>query len=303
MMEKVFQKFISEVNEKQLFVEGVAIADEKKVLMEHRFVPDRPRDIYSHSKSYTSTAVGIALAEGKLSLDDKLADYFPEYVPENPQPELLKITLKHLLTMSSGFNHAYLMAADRRAGVGVPDYLAYMMSRHIEVEPGPKFLYSSADTYLAGRMVTKATGKFLDVYLYDKLFSRLGQGYPVWEKCPQGHPVAASGLYMKLTEMMKLGQLYLADGMWNGERLVESSWIREATGFQISPEAGGDVWKQGYGYQFWQPALPHAYSASGAYGQLTVVLPDSGLAVGIQCPEYGDWNLVKPVFYQLLLQL
>ena len=108
-MEKQFYNFVKEVYDKQLGVEGIAIADGEKILMEHHFTPDQARNIYSHTKSYMSTAVGLAIADGKLSLDDRLAEFFPEAVPENAQPELFEIRLRHLLMMSSGFHEPYLM--------------------------------------------------------------------------------------------------------------------------------------------------------------------------------------------------
>ena len=94
-MEKQFYNFVKEVYDKQLGVEGIAIADGEKILMEHHFTPDQARNIYSHTKSYMSTAVGLAIADGKLSLDDRLAEFFPEAVPENAQPELFEIRLRH----------------------------------------------------------------------------------------------------------------------------------------------------------------------------------------------------------------
>ena len=127
-MEKQFYNFVKEVYDKQLGVEGIAIADGEKILMEHHFTPDQARNIYSHTKSYMSTAVGLAIADGKLSLDDRLAEFFPEAVPENAQPELFEIRLRHLLMMSSGFHEPYLMGANRRAGVGAPDYVKYMLT-------------------------------------------------------------------------------------------------------------------------------------------------------------------------------
>ena len=165
-----------------------------------------------------ATAVGMALAEGRLTLEDRLADYFPEYVPEDPDPRLLQITLRDLLTMSSGFGHAYLMGEDRRKGVGFPDYLTYMMHLPMEQTPGTAFEYSTADSILAGRMVEKAVDENLAAYLYPRLFRKLEQGWPQWENDPMGHPIGGGGMYMRLTDMMKLGQLYLADGKWKGER-------------------------------------------------------------------------------------
>lgn len=121
MLETLFNDFIRCAESEHLYIEGIAVGEENRVLLEHHFTPDLARNIYSHTKSYMATAVGIATAQGKLTLEDRLADYFPESLPDEPDERLGKITLRHLLTMSSGFNRPYLMNMDRRAGVGVPD--------------------------------------------------------------------------------------------------------------------------------------------------------------------------------------
>lgn len=302
-VEKLFQDFIHYVETEKLFVEGIAIGDEKKVLMEHHFLPDQARNIYSHTKSYTSTGVGIAIEQGKMNLDDKIADYFPESLPEKPDARLFDISLRHLLTMSSGFNHAYLMNADRRAGTGAPDYLKYMLSRSIETDPGSQFHYSSADSILLVRMVEKATGLPFGQFMYENVFSRLEQGWPMWEYDPMGHPNGGGGMCMHLTEMMKIAQVYLADGCWKGERIINSDWVKQASTKQIE-NSSEDIWVCGYGYQFWMSPYPNSYRADGAYGQISTVLPEKGLVVAIQCPEWGDFQKVKMALHeQVLTQL
>lgn len=104
----MFNDFVKLIESESLPVEAVAIADGDDIIAERHFVPDQDRNIYSHTKSYVSTAIGIAIEDGLLSLDSRLVDSFPEYVPSDAQLELGQITLRHLLTMSSGFNHAYL---------------------------------------------------------------------------------------------------------------------------------------------------------------------------------------------------
>ncbi|MDD3369987.1 MAG: serine hydrolase [Lachnospiraceae bacterium] len=301
-LEKLFQNFIKYAESKHLLIEGIAVADDKKVILEHHFTPDLARNIYSHTKSYMSTAAGIAISQGKLSLDDKLTDFFPEYVPEHPDTRLFKISLKNLLTMSSGFGNPYLMGGDRRSGVGFPDYLSYMMNRPMEKDPAESFLYSTSDSILAGRMIEKAVGQRLGEYLYHQVFSKLEQGWPMWENDPMGHPIGGGGMFMKLTDMMKLGQLYLADGVWKGERIVESDWIKEATSKQIDtpPDSKEDIWRCGYGYQFWLSPYPDAYRADGAFGQITTVFPRKGMVVSVQCPEYGDFDKVKGALHEQL---
>lgn len=302
-MRELLQDFVKYAEREKLFIEGIAVADREDVLFEHHFTPDLERNIYSHTKSYMATAVGIAIEEGLMSLEDKLADYFPECVPQNADPRLFKITLRHLLIMSSGFGLPLLMNADRRNGIGFPDYISYMMRQPFKYEPGERFDYSTADSILAGRMVAKATGERLGEYLYRKVFSKLGQGWPIWENDPQGHPIGGGGMYMKLTEMMKLGQVYLNDGMWKNERIVNADWVKEATKQQIAipEEAELHIWRCGYGYQFWTSPYPGSYRADGAFGQISTVLPEKDLVVAIQCPEVGDFEKVRSALHERVL--
>lgn len=300
MLEKIFYEFISHAIDRKLPIEGIAIGDEKQLLLHHRFTPDLSRNIYSHTKSYMSTAVGIAIDEGKLSLEDRLVDFFPESLPSDPDPMLKEIRLKNLLTMSSGFNKGYLMGADRRQGIGYPDYMQYMLSRPMEKRPGESFAYSTADSILAGRMVEKATGMALSAYLYEKVFKPLDQGFPIWENDPQGHPIGGGGMYMTLTDMMKIGQVYLADGLWKGKRIVSRDWVKQASSKQIETN-GGNIWDCGYGYQFWMSPYPGAYRADGAYGQISMVLPEKGLVVAFQCPEIGDFETVRQAVHEELI--
>lgn len=301
-MKELFRDFVKYAEQEKLFIEGIAAADRENVLLEHRFTPDLERNIYSHTKSYMATAAGIAIEEGVLSLEDKLADFFPECVPENPDPRIFKITLRHLLTMSSGFGLPLLMNVDRRNGTGFPDYISYMMNLPFMYEPGERFDYSTADSILAGRMIAKATGERLGEYLYRKVFSKLDQGWPQWENDPQGHPIGGGGMFMKLTDMMKLGQLYLNDGVWKNERILSSDWIKEATRKQIETPQNGEknIWLCGYGYQFWLSPYPGAYRADGAFGQISTVFPEKELVIAVQCPEYGDFEKVKKALHEKL---
>jgi CubicO group peptidase (beta-lactamase class C family) len=296
----VFNDFVNLVERDDLPIEAVALADGERIIAERHFVPDQSRNIYSHTKSYVSTAIGIAVEEGVLSLDSRLVDAFPEYVPADAQPELGHVTLRHLLTMSSGLNHAYLMSPDRRSGVGAPDYLRYMFSRRIEAAPGSAFCYSSADSYLAGRMLEHACGERLGEYLYRTIFSRLEQGWPIWECDPQGHPTAGAGMFMMLADMLKLGQVYLNGGTWHGTRIVSEAWVDAASSRQIETPHD-NIWTCGYGYQFWMSPYEGAYRADGAYGQITTVLPKQGLVVAVQCPESGDFDKVmRPALHERL---
>ena len=153
LLEEKFLEFHRYASSHNLPLEAISVGDENKVLCEMHYAANAPRNIYSHTKSFTVTAVGLAIEEGKLSLEDHVAEVFKDKLPSNPDPNLEKIQLKHLLCMSSGFGKALLMNADRRPGVGAPDYEKYMMAQPVPVEPGSAFCYSSADSILAAHMV------------------------------------------------------------------------------------------------------------------------------------------------------
>ena len=287
----LFDDFIRYATDRSLPIEGLAIADERGILAEHHFTHDKPRSIYSHTKSYVSTAIGIAIGEGALRLDDTLGGVFAARLPDNADPKLADVTLHDLLTMSSGFDGDFLMIAGRRTGEGCPDYLRYMLSKPVRVTPGSAFHYSSADTYLAGRMLEERTGMRLGEYLWRRVFDPLGQGWPVWEHDPQGHALGGSSIEMRLSDMLRIAQVFLNGGVWapTGRRIVDADWVGCAASKQIdTPVQDDDGWSCGYGYQWWMSPYPHAYRADGAFGQISTVLPDQGLVVAIQCPEEND---------------
>lgn len=310
---QAFEDFVRAVDAQGLKVEGILAFHEGTPVYEHRWTPDQDRNIYSHTKAFLATAVGVALDDGLLSLDDRLADAFPEKVPAGGNPGVERIALRHLLTMSSGFGRGLLFLDDRRAGVGFPDYLSYMMAQPVADEPGTTFCYSTADSILAGRLLERKVGTNLLQYLYERVLRPMGIPYPIWECCPQGHPIGGGGLFLHLRDMAKLGQLYLDGGAWEGRRIVSADWVRDATSFHIEtrhPEtladpAGhpGNPWNQGYGYQFWLSPYPRSYRADGAFGQITTVLPEKGMVVAIQCPESGDFGPVQAALHETLERL
>lgn len=295
--------FAGRVEREGLACEGVIVSEGFEKVAERRWSPDRPRNIYSHTKSFTATAAGIAIAEGKLSLSDTLADCFPESVPENADERIYRITLRDLLTMSSGFGKPYLMGGNgftgRRGGEGMPDLVGYMLSRPIKENPGERFEYSTADSILAGRMIEKKTGVMLQQYVYERILRPMGLPFPIWECCPIGHAIGGGGMFLRLAEMMTLGQLYLNGGVWSdGASIVPREFIAEATKKQIDNEDGKDYWRCGYGYQFWLSPYPDSYRADGAFGQITTVLPREGAVIAIQCPEEGDFGRVRLALHE-----
>lgn len=282
------QEFINALEKENMGVEAVTLYQNGEITVNHRFVPHKDRLIYSHTKSYVSTLAGIAIDEGKISLDDKIIDLFPEYSSVVIDERVKNINLRHFLTMSSGFGGAFLMSANRRKGEGFPDYMEYLLSKPLQYDSGTRFCYSNGDTHMVCRMVERAVGEPLMKYACNKLFSKLDIGVPAWECDPDGTPFGGSGLYLSIENMMKLGILYLNKGKWNGEQVVSESWVKNASSNQISTNYGGQ-WSGSYGYQFWIiDSRNGAYRADGAYGQYSIVLPDENAVLATQCSEYND---------------
>ena len=172
-MESRVKALIEAINNDNPGVESVALWKDGEMKLLQRYVPQKSRLIYSHTKSFISTLVGIAIDEGKLTLDTKLVDVFPEYSNIITDERVKDIKLSNLLTMSSGFGGAFLMSSNRRRDEGYPDYVGYMMQKGMKYNPGEKFVYSNADTHLCGCMVQRATDTTLLKYAHDKLFAKL----------------------------------------------------------------------------------------------------------------------------------
>ena len=304
-IKKLVADFARRVDAENLPCEAVTVYQGDKYVVGHRWVEDRPRNIYSHTKSFTSTAVGLAIGDGLLSLDDKPAEFFPEALPDEPAPEWAEVRLRHMLTMGSGIGESLLMEDDRRKGVGSPDYVQFVFSHSFQYAPGTHFHYSNGNTYLAGRMVEKATGKDLSAYLTERIFAPLGIPEPRWERCPKMHAFGAGGMWLRTDDMLKLGRLYLKDGKWNGIRLLDPSWIAMATTKKLDtpPFENGTGLSCGYGYQFWMCPYPGAYRADGKYTQYTVVLPEADAVIGVQCSEAEPerTNAVQVALHEELL--
>jgi CubicO group peptidase (beta-lactamase class C family) len=239
--------------------------------------------LYSLSKSFTSTAIGLLVAEGKLDIHKPLVSFFPKDLPPNPSDHLKQITVRSLLTMNTG--HGEDTMPKMRAAKDVP-WVRTFLAQPVEFAPGSHFLYNTGNTYMLGAIIFKLTGKTLEQYLAPRLFEPLGiSGYD-WEVSPQGLNTGGYGLRVKTEDIAKLGQMYLQKGNWMGKTILPPTWVEEATSFQTTSQEGTGDWSQGYGYQFWR--CTHGfYRGDGAYGQFCIVMPelDAVLAVTSQSPD------------------
>jgi CubicO group peptidase (beta-lactamase class C family) len=238
--------------------------------------------LYSLSKSFTSTAIGLLVKEGKLDIHAKVISFFPDDLPADPGDKLRQMTVRHLLTMNTGHGEDTMPKMRASHDPWVRTYLA----QPVEFPPGSHFLYNTGNTYMLGAIVYKLTGETLEKYLTPRLFQPLDiTGYD-WETSPQGLNTAGYGLRVRTEDIAKLGQLYLQKGTWKGAAILPSAWVEEATSFQTTSQVNNGDWSQGYGYQFWR--CTHGfYRGDGAFGQFCIVMPelDAVLAVTGQSPD------------------
>ncbi len=267
--------------------------------------PEFKHTMYSMSKSFTSTAIGLLSAEGKVSVEDAVSKFFPQDMPEQVSDNLAALKVKHLLTMSAGNEKEPTQAV-----VKSENWVKTFLAQSITHAPGTVFLYNSAATYMLSAIVSKLTGGTVLEYLTPRLFQPLGITGMSWETCPRGINTGGWGLSIRTEGLAKFGQLYLQRGKWDGKQLIPAAWVEEATTFKIQqpgpakpsrPKEQND-WMQGYCYQFWR-CQHNAFRGDGAFGQFTIVLPEQD-AVVIMTSESRDlqgqldlvWQHLLPVF-------
>jgi len=235
---------------------------------------ESPHMLYSLSKSFTSTAVGLAIAEGKLSLDDEVLKFFPEDAPANPSDNLRSMRVHDLLRMSTGHQTEPPLGGDQ-------PWTQAFLAHPVPFKPGTHFLYNTPATYMLSAIVQKVTGETVLDYLTPRLFQPLGIRKPTWETSPQGISCGGYGLSVRTEDIASFGQLYLQKGKWQGKQLVPAAWIEAATSRQTSNGSSPDSdWDQGYGYQFWR-CRHGLYRGDGAFGQYCIVMPEQDAVVAI----------------------
>jgi CubicO group peptidase (beta-lactamase class C family) len=252
-----------------------------------------PHILYSLSKSFTSTAVGLAISEGKMSLDDEVLKYFSDDAPAEPSVNLKAMRVRDLLRMATG---QVAEASLTPNNVWTRTFLA----QPVPFKPGTHFLYNSPGTYILSAIVQKVTGMTVLDYLKPRLFEPLGIDSPTWVASPQGISAGAYGLSLRTEDIARFGQLYLQKGKWKGKQLVPAQWIEEATARQTANgSAPTSDWDQGYGYQFWR-SRHNTYRGDGAFGQYCMIMPEYDAVVAITS-GVSDMQAVMNLVWNKLL--
>jgi CubicO group peptidase (beta-lactamase class C family) len=295
--------FVDELEREDLETHSFMLVRHGEVVAEGWWAPCGPKDkhmLYSLSKSFMSTALGIAVSRGKLSLGAKVSEFFPEDMPETVSENLAEMRVRDLLCMACG-QETEPMSQMFDAPDG--NYPRAFLAHPVPFKPGTHFLYNTAGSYMLSAIVQKATGQTLSQILADQVYEPLGIKGAVWDQSPAHVDFGGFGLRASTEDIAKFGLLYLKHGVWNGEQILPKGWVEKATSKKI--ENGTDPnsdWAQGYGYQFWMCRHGN-YRGDGAFGQFCIVMPkyDAVLAItggggDMQKTLNAVWTDILPAF-------
>ena len=295
--------FLGKIKEENHELHSFMLLKNGKVISECWWEPYAPyykHQLFSLSKSFTSSAIGIAVNEGLLTVNTLISDIFKEEMAElgnHANEKMKKMTVKNLLTMSTGTEYE-----NWDHWITETNNIKNFLSSHIKNEPGSVFFYHSLATYMLSAAITKLTGQKLIDYLRPRLFEPLDID-PFWEEDNQGISYGGFGLCIKTEDIAKFGQLYLQKGNWNGKQLIPEKWVEEATGKHIdnanNNASQNEDWAQGYGYQFWRCVPNGVYRGDGAYGQYCVVIPNENSVIAIT--SNVDMQRILNLIWEILL--
>lgn len=252
-------------------IHSVMVLRHGKVIAEiypEPFAPEYRHTMFSCSKTFLSAAVGIAIAENRLRLTDRVAAFFPNELPDTISTNLADMTVRHLLTMTSGVTPDWNIRNVRT------DWVKGFLEKAVKT-PGELFEYDSMSSYLLSAIMQKVTGMKLLDYLRTKLFQPMHITEAAWEVSPEGISTGGWGLHIQSESLAKFGQLLLNRGVWQGKQLLPAWWVEQMMMKQV--DNGGD----GYGYQMWCCEYPGASRADGALGQYILIVPDKDVVVVI----------------------
>ncbi len=262
---------------------GLMIMRHGKICAEGWWNPYAPgirHGLQSHSKTYAATAIGIAYTEGIVKLDERIIDIFPEYAPEQPSENLKRLTVHDVLCMGCGMDEMP-MATEH--------WIRDFLHTPVNHTPGTTYMYNSVGSSILSAIIVKKTGMSMHEYLKPRLYDKIGifSDNHRWMKMPDGCEVGGGGLFATTEDNLRLMKLYADGGVWEGERILDDEYVKQATTLQneSATEAKNNPLAKdnfvGYGYQIWMCRPKGVYRADGAMGQFTIVVPDKDMIIAI----------------------
>lgn len=287
---RAVHRLLDDLAEREVEMHSLMVLRGGAVVVEGWWAPyraDRPHLLYSLSKSFTSTAIGLLVADGRLDLHDRLVDLLAPWAPPEPSERVAAMTVGHALTMTTGHTVDPIFpmlgwAMEHRSD----DWLTGFFQLEPGAAPGSVFTYNQLATYCLSRIVTERTGERVVDYLRPRLFEPLGIEGARWLTDGRGHDWGFSGLHVTTEDIARFGRMILGGGTVEGRQIVPNGWVADATRAQVpndrahraadDPEANPD-WLQGYGYQYWMSR--RGFRGDGALGQFCLVWPDDDVLV------------------------
>ncbi len=229
-MHKILEKLDAAARENGVNCYRITVSTEEGFETLKRIPANPCQDCYSVAKFYGVIAIGMLYDEGKLTINDTVADIFADELAEYgiPAEKWAKVTLDHVMRHEIGFGDKGFLDIDVYDVNEYPyeDLLRVLLEHELVYEPGTTRIYTDAAYYLISRVVTKISGEKLDDFLIKRLFNKTGCREIAWSRCPQNYPMGATGLYVRTDDMAKLGRIVLDGGVWKGERIISEEWIK-----------------------------------------------------------------------------
>ena len=273
------QAFLDYIEREQIRMNSVMVLRHGAVVYEGYWAPyraDLPHALHSVTKTLVSTAFGLLIAEGKITLDTKVVPFFPDYeiqMDENWDA----LAVRHLLSMTCGHDRAYPFL-DRE------DYQEAFFAHPLTHKPGTFFCYTNLCTYTLCNILKRLTGQNLQEFLRERLLEPMGIGSFTCGVSPTGVSHGASLGFLTTEDMAKFGLLYLNRGRWGDRQLLPAEWVEQASSVQIADTVDCDFENvadsmQGYGFKIWRCTQPGAYRFYGIFGQHILVLPEQDAVI------------------------
>lgn len=285
--------FIQDLDRNGFCMHGFMMIKDGKVITEGYYKPftvDTPHRMYSVGKSFTSIAIGLLQEEGKLSIEDKICDYFKDKLPKEVHPYIEKTTIKDMLKMATPHSSATYKQED-------DDWVRTFFTVKPTHLPGTSFGYDTSSTHVLSALVERLSGKSLLEYLQDKLFTPLNCSRQIrWLTCPMGICQGGSGLICTLRDLAKVAYTCMKSGKYKGEQLIPEAYIKQAASYQISTCLQSFSEEQeGYGYQFWR-CRNNSFSLYGMGGQLAVCIPERNFMLVTEADNTANPNGVQGIY-------
>lgn len=296
-------RFLNNIRDSGQEFHSIMILRHGHVVAEGWWAPysaEHRQQLYSLSKSFTGTAIGLAVAEKRLTVEDAVISFFPNDLPAVLSDNLASLKVKHLLSMSVGHAKDSILLLEQS-----PEGTSWektFLSLPVVYKPGSQFMYNSGASYMLSSIIKKITGLSANHYLQPRLYQPLDIVGATWTENAEGVNMGASHLRIKTEDIAKLGQLYLQNGVWNGKKLLSREWVASASGKQMESGKYDSSWGYGYGYQFWLNP-PGGFRADGAYGQYSMVLPALDAVVAITSESADKETTMQLVWKKLLPEM